>query len=869
LSDKRPPEAPPLAEQLTNIAKEGLLIVLVGATLFLLLALLGYDPRDPGWSHLAYQPSIENFTGAAGAWLADGAISALGIGAYLMPPILLVPIWRFVRRREAGFMNSLPFMMLRTLGAVLTLLSLCALASIHLSNEGLHYPFTMGGLIGEALSDWSVSWFSVTGSSVLLWTSLLLGLTLFMEMSWRDGLERIGAGILGGFEYLRDKLTVSRTVQAEPAMDMDWDDDPVFEFEEEPEAPRNFQQVLQETSDPDSDRLVHLEPLQLKPQQEPPSPPAQPSAESVAHNQPSENVREPVVPPSRPEPVMAPVTPVEVPPVAVAVQKPQPVAPAPAPAPSVPETPADVRKSLKIVPLSETHQPLATENDIDSTPKRKQLPRLPSLDLLDPPSMHSDSGYSEDDLENMSRLLEVKLNDFGVKAEVVEVNPGPVITRFELQPAPGVKASKISNLSRDLARSMAVTSVRVVEVIPGKSVVGVEIPNEVRQTVQLSEVLNAKPYLEASSRLTLALGNDIAGNPVVANLAKMPHLLVAGTTGSGKSVGVNAMLLSLLFKATPDEVRLILVDPKMLELSIYEGIPHLLTPVITDMKEAAGGLRWCVAEMERRYKLMAKMGVRNLAGFNDKVINAQEAGQPLADPLWNPQEHGYPDGEPAPALEPLPYIVVVIDEFADMMMMVGKKVEELIARIAQKARAAGIHLILATQRPSVDVITGLIKANIPTRIAFQVSSKIDSRTILDQGGAESLLGYGDMLYVPAGTSIPNRVHGAFVSDDEVHRVVEQWKLMGAPNYIDVNLSEGGGDAGGGGGFDDEQDPLYDEAIAFVTESRKASISSVQRKLKIGYNRAARMIEAMEAAGVVSEAGSNGQREVLAPPPPKD
>jgi S-DNA-T family DNA segregation ATPase FtsK/SpoIIIE len=417
---------------------------------------------------------------------------------------------------------------------------------------------------------------------------------------------------------------------------------------------------------------------------------------------------------------------------------------------------------------------------------------------------------------------------------------------------------------------MAVLSVRVVEVIPGKSVVGIEIPNESRQTVRLSEVLNSKPYKEASSKLTLGLGNDIAGNPVVVNLAKMPHLLVAGTTGSGKSVGVNAMLLSLLFKATPDEVRLMMVDPKMLELSIYEGIPHLLTPVITDMKEAAGGLRWCVAEMERRYRLMAKMGVRNLSGFNEKLIKAREQGQAIRDPLWNPEQEGLPFDTPAPELDTLPYIVVVIDEFADMMMIVGKKVEELIARIAQKARAAGIHLILATQRPSVDVITGLIKANVPTRIAFQVSSKIDSRTILDQSGAENLLGNGDMLYLPAGVSVPNRVHGAFVSDDEVHRIVEAWKLYGAPEYIDDILSDPAeGGAPSAGLFDDEQDALYDEAVAFVLESRKASISSVQRKLKIGYNRAARMIETMEAAGVVTPAGSNGQREVLAPPPPRD
>ncbi len=502
---------------------------------------------------------------------------------------------------------------------------------------------------------------------------------------------------------------------------------------------------------------------------------------------------------------------------------------------------------------------------------------LPKLDLLDPADARSDKGYSKESLEAMSTLLELKLKDFGVVAEVVSVLPGPVVTRFEIQPAAGVKVSRITNLAKDLARSLAVISVRVVEVIPGKSVVGVEIPNEHREMVRLSEVLSSDLYDKSKSPLSMALGHDISGEPVVADLAKMPHLLVAGTTGSGKSVGVNVMLLSLLYKSTPKEVRLILVDPKMLELSVYEGIPHLLTPVITDMKDAANGLRWCVGEMERRYKLMAAMGVRNLAGFNRKVEDAIKAGEPLKDPLWVPEEHFEAGHEqaPAPDLETLPAIVIVIDEFADMMMIVGKKVEQLIARIAQKARAAGIHLILATQRPSVDVITGLIKANVPTRMAFQVSSKIDSRTILDQGGAEQLLGHGDMLYLPPGTSVTTRVHGAFVDDHEVHKVVADWKRRGEPNYLEGVIDEStnsipvpGLASDGEDGEGSEADALYDEALAFVTETRKVSISSVQRKLRIGYNRAARLVEAMEAAGVVSAMGANGGREVLAPPAPK-
>jgi len=498
---------------------------------------------------------------------------------------------------------------------------------------------------------------------------------------------------------------------------------------------------------------------------------------------------------------------------------------------------------------------------------------LPALSLLDVNDTSSQRGYSSQDLEAMSRLLELKLRDYGVEATVVAVYPGPVITRFEIQPAPGVKVSRISGLAKDLARSLAVISVRVVEVIPGKPVVGIEIPNEDRQIVLLSQVLSSKAYDLSVSPLSLALGHDIAGEPVVVDLARMPHLLVAGTTGSGKSVGLNAMILSILFKSSPEDVRLIMVDPKMLELAVYEGIPHLLTPVVTDMKDAANALRWCVAEMERRYKLMASLGVRNIGGFNRKVTDAVRAGEPLKDPFWEPDPLSEEEMQVATDLETLPFIVVVIDEFADLMMIVGKKVEELIARIAQKARAAGIHLILATQRPSVDVITGLIKANVPTRIGFQVSSKVDSRTILDQGGAEQLLGHGDMLYMPGGTPIPVRVHGAFVDDDEVHRVVESWKSLAEPNYLD-SILDSRTDAellpGSAGGREDQQgeaDPLYDEAVAFVTSSGRVSISSVQRKLRIGYNRAARMVEEMEQAGVVSQMNTNGSREVLAHAPP--
>lgn len=532
------------------------------------------------------------------------------------------------------------------------------------------------------------------------------------------------------------------------------------------------------------------------------------------------------------------------------------------------------RKPVRIEPVIKAPQPS------ERLERERQVPlfdppvnsELPPLTLLDAPRQ-SEEGYSTSALEAMSRLVEMKLLDFNIEVEVVAVNPGPVITRFELDLGPGVKVSQVSNLAKDIARALSAISVRVVEVIPGKSYIGLEIPNEHRSIISLGEILNTREYDESSSPLTLALGKDISGLPIVVDLAKMPHLLVAGTTGSGKSVGINAMILSLLFKTLPKDVRLIMIDPKMLELSVYEGIPHLLTPVVTDMSEASNALRWCVGEMERRYKLMAALGVRSIDSYNRKVREAEEAGEPIPDPLFKPEEAL--EGTEHPALQHLPFIVIVIDELADMMMVVGKKVEELIARLAQKARASGIHLVLATQRPSVDVITGLIKANIPTRIAFQVSSKIDSRTILDQMGAEQLLGHGDMLYMAPGTSVPVRVHGAFVSDTEVHKVAGHLKGKSEPDYLTEILEASSEpvpglsvENGGGDGGDTESDPLYDQAVSIVTQTRRASISGVQRRLKIGYNRAARMIEHMEETGIVSPMENNGNREVLAPPPPE-
>ncbi|HAK3590326.1 TPA: DNA translocase FtsK [Salmonella enterica] len=601
---------------------------------------------------------------------------------------------------------------------------------------------------------------------------------------------------------------------------------------------------------------------QYQPPQQPvaPQPQYQPPQQPVAPQPQYQQPQQPVAPQPQYQQPQQPVAPQP------QYQQPQqPVAPQPQyqqPQQPVAPQPQYQQPQQPTAPQDSLIHPLLMRNG-DSRPLQRPTTPLPSLDLLTPPPSEVEP-VDTFALEQMARLVEARLADFRIKADVVNYSPGPVITRFELNLAPGVKAARISNLSRDLARSLSTVAVRVVEVIPGKPYVGLELPNKKRQTVYLREVLDNAKFRENPSPLTVVLGKDIAGDPVVADLAKMPHLLVAGTTGSGKSVGVNAMILSMLYKAQPEDVRFIMIDPKMLELSVYEGIPHLLTEVVTDMKDAANALRWSVNEMERRYKLMSALGVRNLAGYNEKIAEAARMGRPIPDPYWKP---GDSMDVQHPVLEKLPYIVVLVDEFADLMMTVGKKVEELIARLAQKARAAGIHLVLATQRPSVDVITGLIKANIPTRIAFTVSSKIDSRTILDQGGAESLLGMGDMLYSGPNSTMPVRVHGAFVRDQEVHAVVQDWKARGRPQYVDGITSDSESE-GGGGGFDggEELDALFDQAVNFVTQKRKASISGVQRQFRIGYNRAARIIEQMEAQGIVSAQGHNGNREVLAPPP---
>ncbi|WP_234254219.1 MULTISPECIES: DNA translocase FtsK [Halomonadaceae] len=1034
-----------LAIHLQGVAREGAIILLLAACVFLLLALFSYQGTDPGWSRRGPETEVGNWMGPFGAWLADVLYSLFGASALWWPGMLGFAGWWLIRHRRVQIEWDATAVAVRLGGLVLLLLGTTTLGALHFYSPNSVLPYASGGILGEGLVGALVPLVDSGGTGLLAVAAMLCGFPLFTGLSWLAVMDELGYRFLRLWRWAASPFGLVRE-RHEPHW-REGDDQEQNETEHDAEAaaepaPRRWrfwqrrrggadaevpslrEPGLEPTFGDDGDTDIPWEVPERTPSAKRPDAAytarrddvaagARPAAASVAAagatmaaapgaavagplaaaalkaSRDDEPLPTAAMPLRATDDVQTPAAKATSP----GFQPPDPETVSSTAEPAAPEPAAprgEVRREearrepglgdLQPEESTDAYEPRLNWNDVggddfeddgdldeanadeamppqtasaaqrptaytdqaeglrawresagrsaatdepsltfiddeeenesedesesggrvataeqaraaaaepdgptlwtvehlqSQRPTLDDMPEpdgeLPSLRLLTPPEPHQQN-YTEQQLADMAELLETRLREYGVKAEVVHTWPGPVITRFEIKPAAGVKVSKISNLAKDLARSLMVKSVRVVEVIPGRPTVGIEIPNPHRAMIRLREVIDSDRYQQEASALTLALGQDIGGGPVVANLGKMPHLLVAGTTGSGKSVGVNAMLISMLLKATPDELRLIMVDPKMLELSVYDGIPHLLAPVVTDMKEAANALRWCVAEMERRYKLMAAMGVRNIAGFNGKLDEAGRAGAQVADPLWEPQP--WEMHEAPPVLEKLPYIVVVIDEFADMFMIVGKKVEELIARLAQKARAAGIHLILATQRPSVDVVTGLIKANIPTRMAFQVSSKVDSRTILDQGGAENLLGHGDMLYLPAGSGLPTRVHGAFVDDDEVHRVVEDWKRRGEPEYVDEILSGGvsadaltglEADMGEGGG-DAEQDALYDEAVQFVTESRRASISAVQRRFKIGYNRAARLVEAMEAAGVVSSMGTNGGREVLAPPP---
>lgn len=721
--------------------REGVLIVSIAFSIFLLLALITYHTSDPSWSHTGGGIKVANIGGYVGAWLADVLLFVFGYVAFIFPFLLGYAAWMPFQTTTDFEGRDIALFALKCFGFLLILAAGSGLTNIYLASHLL--PATAGGVVGDLLSRAMIHILNPIGTKIILLALLLCGITLFSGLSWLQVIDLIGAYTvkLGRLIAKLRKLIVSRK------------------------------------SGQVREKRAKVEPRL----------------------------------PSKKEKIQ--------------------------------------------IQINQLPQQLVFEATDEGS--------KPSIELLDKAEHKIDGRYNREELETLSQEVELRLEDFGIAAQVVAVHPGPVITRFELRLAAGTKVSKITTLAKDLARSLSVISVRVVEVIPGKPVIGLELPNKDREIVRLREILASKQYKHANFLLSIALGKDIAGNPVFVDLARMPHLLLAGTTGSGKSVGLNAILLSLLYKYSPAKMRLILIDPKMLELSVYDGIPHLLTPVVTNMKDAANALRWCVAEMERRYKLMAAFGVRNLTGFNNKLKEAKKRGQPLLDPFWESE-----GGEEAPKLQELPFIVLLADEYADMIIVVGKKIEELIARIAQKARAAGIHLVLATQRPSVDVITGLIKANIPSRIAFQVSSKIDSRTIIDQMGAEQLLGNGDMLYLPPGTVVPKRVHGAFVSDEEVHKVAKDLKRRTKPNYITEILE---GNVPGVLGIDPtttsededaEQDPLYDQAVQFILDTRRVSISSIQRRLKIGYNRAARIVEAMEAAKLVSPMQSNGSREIL-------
>ena len=827
------------------------IIVSAFVSIFITLSLFTFSPIDPSWSQQQWVAEIENSGGRGGAWIADILFFGFGFLAYLIPVIIVSIAWALLWKPSFSFDVDFLNLSLRIVGFIFTFFSLSALIALNVSDY-LYYP--SGGLIGDILAQSMLGFFSMLAVNLILLTFLISGTTLLFGFSWIRLIDGIGENTLNAIEWLGNLPNTIKKMQQER---LQGDQDRLLEK----------QQIQQERLDKKQQRQALKEQKKL----------AALAAKEIENSDESEFIdfsdnldafkeqsnnefmdsnfidqQESDLPALNIDNIDWQSSHEVVDELAVNVE--------------VDNAEPELVKAATKVDFS--HLPE------HARPKERfvvdqNIAPLPHIDLLDRPDKKQNP-ISQQELDTAARLVEAKLLEFKIKADVVNVLPGPVITRFELDLAPGMKVSTVSSLEKDLARALSAMSVRVVDQIPGKSVIALELPNRHREIVYISEVLDCKKFNESKSPLTMVLGADISGLPVVVDLAKMPHLLVAGTTGSGKSVGVNCMLVSLLYKSSPEDLRMILIDPKMLELNVYEGIPHLLTEVVTDMKDAANALRWCVGEMERRYKLLAEIGVRNLAGYNTAIKKARAAGQPIVDPLWKP---GDSMAESAPELDKLPTIVVVVDEFADMMMIVGKKCEELITRIAQKARAAGIHLILATQRPSVDVITGLIKANIPTRIAFQVSSKIDSRTILGQQGAETLLGHGDMLYMPPGSGVPTRVHGAFVDDHEVHKVVADWKKRGQPNYIQEILA---GDAdldmllpGEQSDGEDEIDPLFDEVVNFITETRKVSISSIQRRFRIGYNRSARLVDQLQAQGVISApSGANSNRDVLAPPPIK-
>jgi S-DNA-T family DNA segregation ATPase FtsK/SpoIIIE len=825
-----------------RLLEAGLLVSFLFA-MFIMLALFSFDPADPGWSQSGYQTPIRNLGGAVGAYLSDLLLNLFGFIAYSLPFVAAVTGWLLFQKYHRLIQLDYLTLGLKFIGFILFYIGITSIASMNFDDV---FYFSAGGIIGDILSKTVLPYFSFVGSTLLFLTFLFSGFVLLTGFSLIGFVDKTGAYAIIFVQYL---LTIPKKAK-QYFIDLNaskLEKSLLIQSNKRNKTPTALTELIQK----EPEKFVLEDDLEDENQEL-----------HYAFNTINDQEHEDIIAPSKNDLSFDVEEDIEHF-VAIDDLMGEPLA-------------FNVQEHVseeEITAAFETVDPIIVDEPIKLTPQRNSSisQGLPGLDLLDRPD-RTKNPIDEKELEQISRLVEEKLLEFGIKAEVVGVYPGPVITRFELNLAPGIKASKVSGLSQDIARSLSAKSVRVVEVIEGKSVIGVELPNKYRETVFFTDVISAPAFAESNSHLAMAIGSDISGKPVIADLAKMPHLLVAGTTGSGKSVAVNTMIVSILYKSSPEDVRMIMIDPKQVELSVYNGIPHLLSEVVTDMKEAANALRWCVGEMERRYKLMSSLGVRNLKGYNEKVLNAIEAGEPLIDPTWQPNDAFT---QTPPLLEKLPAIVILVDEFADMMMVAGKKVEELIARIAQKARAAGMHLILATQRPSADVITGLIKANIPTRMALRVQSRMESRIILDQQGAEQLLGMGDMFYLPPGEAVSVRVHGAFVNDDEVHAVVRDWKSRGEPDYVNDILS---GDTENEillpgeqaeGEESTELDTLYDEAVDFVTKGKRVSISSVQRKFRIGYNRAARIVEDMENQGIVTTPGNNGAREVLAPPPVRD